>query len=73
MVYKKITLIGTSGQDFENAVDDAITRADMTIDNIEWVEVIEQNVQIGGLNDREYQVEVEVAFEVDPEDYASST
>jgi hypothetical protein len=72
MVYKKITLIGTSGQDFENAVDDAITRADMTIDNIEWVEVIEQNVQIGGLNDREYQVEVEVAFEVDPEDYASS-
>ena len=65
MVYKKITLIGTSGQDFENAVDDAITRAEMTLDNIEWVEIVEQNVQIGGLNDREYQVEAEVAFEVE--------
>jgi flavin-binding protein dodecin len=73
MVYKKITLIGTSGQDFENAVDDAITRAEMTLDNIEWVEIVEQNVQIGGLNDREYQVEAEVAFEVEPDDYASST
>lgn len=65
MVFKKITLIGTSGQDFENAVDDAIKRAEMTLDNIQWVEVVEQSVQIGGVNDREYQVEAEVAFEVE--------
>jgi flavin-binding protein dodecin len=65
MVFKKITLIGTSGQDFENAVDDAIKRAEMTLDNVQWVEIVEQSVQIGGVNDREYQVEAEIAFEVE--------
>jgi hypothetical protein len=65
MVFKKITLIGKSGENFENAVDDAITRAEMTLDNVHWVEIVEQSVQIGGLNDREYQVEAEVAFEIE--------
>ena len=65
MVFKKVTLTGKSGVDFENAVDDAVTRASMTIDNIHWIEVEEQTVQIGGINDREYQVEVVVAFELE--------
>jgi flavin-binding protein dodecin len=65
MVVKRITLLGTSGADFENAVDDAVARAKMTVDNIQSVEVVEQTVQMEGLNDREYQVEVEVAFEVE--------
>jgi hypothetical protein len=65
MVFKKVTVMGTSGVDFENAVDDAVTRAQMTIDNVRWLEVVEQRVQIGELNDREYQVEVEVAFELE--------
>jgi flavin-binding protein dodecin len=65
MVFKKITLIGTSGENFEEAVDDAIQRAEMTIDNVQWVEVVEQSVQVGGLNAREYQVEAEIAFELE--------
>ena len=65
MVFKKITLVGKSGENFENAVDDAITRAEMTLDNVQWVEIVEQSVQMGGLNDREYQVEAEVAFEIE--------
>jgi len=65
MVFKKITLIGKSGENFENAVDDAITRAEMTLDNVQWVEIVDQSVQMGGLNDREYQVEAEVAFEIE--------
>jgi hypothetical protein len=65
MVYKKVKLIGTSGQNFEGAIDDAITRAEMTLDNIHWVEVVEQGVELATVNDREYQVEVEVAFELE--------
>jgi flavin-binding protein dodecin len=65
MVFKKITLMGKSGVNFENAIDDAVKRAEMTIENIRWLEVTEQSVQLGGLNDREYQVEVEVAFELE--------
>lgn len=65
MVFKKITLVGRSGHNFENAVDDAVTRAQMTLDNVHWVEIVEQSVEIGTVNDREYQVEVEVAFELE--------
>ncbi|HET7323215.1 MAG TPA: dodecin family protein, partial [Halococcus sp.] len=36
MVYKKITMIGTSDEGFEEAVDDAIDRAEDTLDNVKW-------------------------------------
>ena len=68
MVFKKVTLIGTSGDGFEGAVDDAIHRAEMTLDNIHWLEVQEQGVELASVNDREYQVEVEVAFELEGSD-----
>ncbi|WP_256299615.1 dodecin [Haloarchaeobius salinus] len=65
MVFKKITLIGTSSESFEDAADDAIDRAQDTIDNVHWVEVEELGVEIASVADREYQAEVTVAFELD--------
>ncbi|MGB9987695.1 dodecin [Salarchaeum japonicum] len=65
MVYKKITLIGRSEENFEAAVDDAIERAEETLDNVSWVEVVEQGVEVASVEDREYQAEVEVAFALD--------
>ncbi|MFD1645756.1 dodecin [Haloarchaeobius litoreus] len=65
MVFKKITLIGTSSESFEDAADDAIDRAQDTIDNVQWVEVEELGVEIASVADREYQAEVTVAFELD--------
>ena len=65
MVFKKITLIGTSGESFDAAVDDAIDRADDTLDNVCWVEVDEMGVELDSVEDREYQAEVEVAFELE--------
>jgi flavin-binding protein dodecin len=65
MVYKKITLIGRSGESFEDAVDDAIERAESTLDNVSWVEVQGQGVELASVEDREYQAEVEVAFELE--------
>jgi flavin-binding protein dodecin len=65
MVFKKITLIGTSGESFDAAVDDAIDRADDTLDNVCWVEVDEMGVELDSVDDREYQAEVEVAFELE--------
>ena len=64
-VYKKITLIGTSDQNFEAAVDNALDRADYTIENIHWAEVQEMGVEMASVSGREYQVEVEVAFELE--------
>jgi flavin-binding protein dodecin len=65
MVFKKVTLIGTSTASFEDAVDDAVDRAEMTLDNVHWVEVEEMGVEIASAEGREYQAEVEVAFELE--------
>jgi len=64
MVFKKITLIGTSPQSFDAAADDAIERAEATLDNLMWVEVDELGVEIASVENREYQAEVTVAFEL---------
>lgn len=65
MVYKKITLIGRSPASFDDAVDDAIDRANDTLDNVHWVEVDELGVEIASVEDREYQAEVTVAFQLE--------
>ncbi len=65
MVFKKITLIGTSTESFEAATDDAIDRAEQTIQNVHWIEVDELGVEIASVDDREYQAEVTVAFELE--------
>lgn len=65
MVFKKITLIGTSTESFDGATDDAIARAERTLDNLMWVEVDELGVEIASVEGREYQAEVTVAFELE--------
>ncbi|MFB6070432.1 MAG: dodecin [Halanaeroarchaeum sp.] len=65
MVYKKIVLRGTSEESFEAATDDALDRAEATLDGIKWAEVLEQGVELGSVEGREYQVELEVAFELE--------
>ncbi len=53
MVFKKITLIGTSSESFDKAADDAIERAEATLDNLKWVEVEELGVEIASVEGRE--------------------
>jgi flavin-binding protein dodecin len=64
MVFKKVTLIGQSTEGFKEAVDDAIDRATDTLENVSWVEVQSQGVEIASVDEPEYQAEVEVAFEL---------
>jgi len=64
MVFKKIELIGTSSESFEDAIDAAVARAETTLNNVYWVEVEEMGVELASVEDREYQVECEVAFEL---------
>ena len=65
MVYKKITLIGTSSESFDAAADDAVDRAEDTLNNVKWANAENLGVEIANADDREYQAEVEVAFELD--------
>jgi hypothetical protein len=65
MVYKKITLIGSSSESFDDAVDNAVDRAEETLENVHWVEVESQGVEVASVEGREYQATVEVAFRLD--------
>ncbi len=65
MVFKKITLIGSSSESFDEAADDAIDRAEDTLNNVHWIEVDELGVEIASVEGREYQAEVTVAFELE--------
>jgi flavin-binding protein dodecin len=65
MVYKKVTLIGSSEESLTAAVDDAIERANKTLENVKWVEVEEYGVELASVPDRQYQAEVKVAFELE--------
>ncbi|QLG64069.1 dodecin [Halorarum salinum] len=65
MVFKKIDLIGRSTESFDGAVDDALDRAEETLDNVHWATVTEFGVEIASVEGREYQAEVEVAFELE--------
>ena len=64
MVFKKVTLIGRSEESFDGATDDAIDRAEATLDNVHWIEVDELGVEVASVEGREYQAEVTVAFEL---------
>jgi flavin-binding protein dodecin len=64
MVFKKVTLIGRSEESFDDATDEAIDRAEATLDNVHWIEVDELGVEVASVEDREYQAEVTVAFEL---------
>jgi flavin-binding protein dodecin len=64
MVFKKVDLIGRSNESFEDAVDDAVNRAEDTLQNLKWVTVVNQAVELDQ-PEREYQAEVEVAFELE--------
>lgn len=63
--YKIIELVGISEESFSDAVDDAIARADQTLEDLSWFEVVEQRGSISDGNVREYQVKVKVAFELE--------
>ena len=65
MVFKKITLIGSSDDGFEDATDDAIDRAEETLDNLMWITVDDLSVELASTEGREYQAEVTVAFELE--------
>jgi flavin-binding protein dodecin len=63
MTFEKATLIGTSTEGFTAAADDAIDRAERQYDGLRWAEVESRGVELATAENREYQVEVVVAYE----------
>ncbi|HEX6800742.1 MAG TPA: dodecin [Ktedonobacterales bacterium] len=60
-VFKVTTLVGTSATGYDDAVKQAIARAQRTLRNVQWFEVKQQRGRItpAGI---EYQVTLDVGF-----------
>jgi hypothetical protein len=63
-VYKYIRLVGTSDKSYSTAIENAIKRADKTLEGLSWFEVVEHRGAIKKGGKLEHQVVVRVAFEV---------
>jgi dodecin len=68
-VFKGITIVGTSTESFSDAIQTAVERANQTIRELRWFEVVEQR---GAVRDGqiEYQVTLEVFFKLNQDDGA---
>jgi hypothetical protein len=60
--YKLIELVGVSGTSIEEAIQNAIGRANQTLKNLDWFEVVEARglIQEGKVN--QFQVKLKVGF-----------
>ncbi len=60
--YKLIELVGVSTTSIEDAIQNAIARANQTLKNLDWFEVVEARglIQEGKVN--QFQVKLKVGF-----------
>lgn len=60
-VYKIVELVGTSKNSIEDAIQNAIKRADQTLRNLRWFEVVQTRgcVESGAVS---YQVVIKAGF-----------
>jgi flavin-binding protein dodecin len=61
-IYRVIELVGSSQTTIEDAVNSAISRANATIRNLRWFEVVRTSGQIEGGRAKHFQVTLKVGF-----------
>ena len=61
-IYKKLELVGSSPESIEAAVHNALARAERTIRNMRWFEVMETRGHIENGRVDHWQVTVKVGF-----------
>ena len=60
--YKVVELVGSSSASIEDAVQTAIGRAEKTLRNVRWFEVVETRGNVQGGRVAHYQVRLKVGF-----------
>ena len=61
-IYKKIELVGSSPDGFEQAVENALVRAEKTVRNMRWFEVAETRGYIENGKIGHWQVTLKIGF-----------
>ena len=65
-VYKKIELVGSSPSGFEDAIKNALMRANETVRNMRWFEVVETRGYLEEGKIAHWQVTLKVGFTLEP-------
>jgi dodecin len=65
MVYKYIHIIGTSPNNIDDAVKEAVKEASKTINNIEWAELGRVTFRVIDNQVNEFQAEVKIGFKIE--------
>ena len=63
--YKKIEVVGVSEKSFAEAVKNAVAKANKTLRNLDWFEVVEMRGLIQKGQVKEFQVTVKIGFRLD--------
>ena len=66
-VYKVVELVGSSTRSIEDAIQTAIRRADQTLRNLRWFEVVQTRGQVENGEVRHYQVVLKAGFTLEGE------
>jgi dodecin len=61
-VYKVVELVGSSTSSIEDAIQTAIRRADQTLRNLRWFEVVQTRGQVENGEVRQFQVVLKASF-----------
>lgn len=63
-VYKIIEIVGTSTENYEQAIRDGVAKASKTVKAISWFEVTQQRGAVKDGNVTEFQVMLKVGFKL---------
>ena len=64
-VYKVIELAGSSSKSSDEAIDNAISKASKSLNNLDWFEVVETRGHIENGKVAHYQVKLKIGFRLD--------
>jgi dodecin len=68
-IFRKTEIVGTSSVGFDDAVQRAVERARKTLRNVMWFEITEQRGRITESGDIEYQITLEIGFQLEEPDH----
>jgi flavin-binding protein dodecin len=64
-VYKIVEIVGSSQTSIEDAIQQAVTRAARTLDNLRWFQVVETRGHIQDGKVHHYQVTLKIGFRLE--------
>jgi hypothetical protein len=64
-IYKVVEIVGSSQTSIEDAIQQAVTRASKTLDNLRWFQVVETRGHIQDGKVHHYQVTLKIGFRLE--------